>query len=316
MKRRPRGAIFAALLAFAMAMPIYVFAEYNEIEYEYQEYESFGLAVDIESDFHILVDVATGHIISGRGIHERAYPASITKLMTALLLLESGADFDERIHHSQLAVFSIPRNTSNIAMDFDETLSVSQALHAIMLRSCNIVSNAIAEFVGGTMENFSIMMTARAHELGAINTNFTNAHGLNNPDHFTTAYDMHLIMREAITHPKLLEVIATVRYDIPPTEKQPEYRILFTTNRMITPTNAQFCPYIIGGKTGWTTPSGHTFVAYGRRGDIGLVSVVLGGHGVRDIIFTDTRKLMDYGFDNFGEIQIFILLRKIIGVHI
>ena len=255
--------VLAAMLVMATMQPLVLYA--NDID-----------PPPLEAGLAIVVCAVTGHVLHAHGDpHQRAYPASMTKIMTALLLLESGADMDDQIFHSHAAIFGFNRDSSHIYMSPGETLTVWQALHAIMVPSANDVSNAIAEFVAGDMLTFAAMMTARAHELGATNTNFVNAHGLNHPDHFTTTYDMALIMREIIKHDYLLQVINTPRFIIPPTQVQRQPRILDNTNWMVRPTMPQFNLDIVGGKTGWTTPSGNTLVSYGRRGDIGLVSVVM-----------------------------------------
>ena len=260
--------------------------------------EDYASDLPLESNLSIMIDARTGHIIHGRGVHQRAYPASMTKVMTALLLVEGGFDLDERIEHSHDAVFSIMPGSSHIAMNPTETLTVLEALYAIMLPSANEVSNAIAEFVAGSMEEFALMMTNRAHELGAINTNFTNAHGLPDPNQFTTPYDMALIMREAVSHDIIRHVINTQRHDIPPTELQPEYRVIYNTNRMIFPTNEHFNPNIVGGKTGWTTASGHTLTSFAIRADMEIITVIMQAEA-RGVIFSDTNILLDYGFNSF-----------------
>ena len=264
-----------------------------------------NLPLSLEADLAIVVDAATGRIIYSRGSpHQAAFPASMTKIMTALLLLESGADMNDRIFHSYEAVFSIPRNSSHIYMSPGESLTVSQALHAIMLPSANDVSNAIAEFVAGDMETFAEMMTARARQLGALNTNFTNAHGLPDPALYTTPYDMTLIMRELIKHEKFLQVAATPRFIIPPREVQTNPLAVDNTNLMVRPTSPHFSLDVVGGKTGWTTPSGHTLVSYGRRGDVGLITVVMAA-ARRDIIFNDTQTLMNFAFEQFESHKLF-----------
>jgi len=131
----------------------------------------------LESEFSILIDANTGHVLHEVAMHERAYPASMTKVMTALLLLESGYGLTTPIFHSHAAISSVMPWHSGLVY-VDDFLTVEEALYAIMLPSANDVSNAVAEFLGGTMENFASMMTARAHQMGAVNTNFTNAHGL------------------------------------------------------------------------------------------------------------------------------------------
>lgn len=254
----------------------------------------------------ILIDAETGIVLHEKEAHTRRYPASLTKLMTSLMLLEHvNGDMDQRIQMSRYAVFSIPRGSSHIAMDEGETLSASEALYAIMLESANEVSNAIAEHVAYDVESFVLLMTERAHELGALNTNFTNAHGLHHPEHYTTAYDISLIMQELIKHPYFVDVISTRMFHIPPTERQPLERILNNTHRMIHPSQQFFNPYIVGGKTGFTNEASHTLSTYARRDNLGLIAVVM--ENVRHASFLDTEALVNFGFnlqENFKPVVI------------
>jgi len=258
----------------------------------------------LESGFSILIDANTGHIIYGVNIHDRAYPASMTKVMTALLLLESGHDLLSPVVHSHDAISTVMPWHSGLAY-VDEYLTVYDALYAILLHSANDTSNAIAELLGGSMENFARMMTTRARQLGAVNTNFTNAHGLWEEEHYTTAYDMALIMREALTHDLFRDIIATQRFEITPSNPETELDPIYNTNNMLFTTSMHYNVDIIGGKTGFTNNSRHTLVSYGRRGDLELISVVMlvdqrGG------IFTDTTMLMDYGFEQFVPQAVFL----------
>ena len=263
-----------------------------------------GYDLDIDAPAAVLMDVTTGIVIYDKNMHERHYPASTTKIMTALLVLEHFAhDLDTRVPFSWDAVHSIPRNTSHIAMNDNETLSVREALYALMLESANEVANALAELVGGSMDDFALMMTARAIELGARNTNFVNAHGLHHPDHYTTAFDLALIMRRALDFPVLSEIISTVVSEIPPTERQPLPRPLLNTNHMIRPASQHYNPNVVGGKTGFTDEARHTLVTYGRLRNMGLVAVVL--RQERALNFRDTTTLLDFGFENFENVQVF-----------
>ena len=263
-----------------------------------------GHALPIEAPSAILMDRNTGIIMYERNMHDRHYPASITKVMTALLVLEAyGDNPDARVPFSHDAVFSIPRHTSNIAMNDNETLSVREALYALMLPSANEVANALAELVGGTMDDFVLMMTARAIELGAHNTNFTNAHGLHDPNHFTTAYDMALIFRAALEFPILHEIIATAVSEIPPTERQPEPRPLLNTNHMIRSASQHFNPNVVGGKTGFTDEARHTLVTFGRLRNMELITVVM--RQERALTYIDTTTLLNYGFENFENVMVF-----------
>ena len=260
---------------------------------------------NVEATAAILIDADTGIIIYEKNAHERRYPASLTKLMTALMLLEHiNEDFDQRITMSRNAVFSIPRGSSHIAMNEDETLSAYEALYAIMLESANEVSNAIGEHVAGELNTFAAMMTIRANELGAYNTNFINAHGLHHEDNYTTAYDMAVIKRELLNHPRFVEIISTNSFIIPPTERQPLDRILNNTHRMIRPDGDFFYRYAIGGKTGFTNEAAHTLSTYARNDEnIGLIAVVM--ENQRLVSFTDTTILFDFGFSIYEDREIF-----------
>ena len=243
----------------------------------------------------ILIDADTGSVIHQHHAHQTNYPASLTKIMTALLLIEHVPDLDNtRIYHSVDAVFSIPRRTSNIAMNDGETLSARHALYAIMLASANEVSNAIAEHIAGDMDSFAQLMTQRAHELGAVNTQFYNAHGLHHEGHQTTAYDLSLIMLEAMRHPVFLEIINTRVFSIPPTERQPLDRTFTNSHRMIRPHEPEFNPQVIGGKTGFHNQARHGLVTYARQDGVGLVAVVMGNDSGHQ--FTDTQALLNFGF--------------------
>ena len=254
----------------------------------------------------ILIDADTGMVLEAYNQHELRYPASLTKLMTALLLLEH-IPLDEEIKMSHDAVFSIPRSSSHIAMNAGESVTALDALYAIMLASANDVSNAIAEHIIGygrdffeTERAFAALMTARAHELGAVNTRFTNAHGLHDPLQVTTAYDISLIMRELIQHSIFREVIATPFTTVPPTPFQPLERPLNNTNRMIQP-GEFFHEYVVGGKTGFTNEASHTLAIYARNG-AGLISVVM--ETPRFVIFTKTASLLNQGFNSYGNVEL------------
>jgi len=240
------------------------------------------------------MDAQTGFILYEKNIHDPRYPASLAKIMTALLALEQyAARLDEPITFSHNAVYSIPANSSHIAMDEGETLSMEDALYGIMLASANEVAAAMAEHIGGDIESFRALMTRRAAALGAKNTQFTNPSGLHSSDQITTAYDMAVITREALRHPKFIELISTVRHDIPPTERQPQVRELVNSNRMIQP-GPHFNEHVIGGKTGFTTPAQHTLVTYAVQDGRELIVVTLEGTGNR--LYTDTADLLNYAF--------------------
>ena len=269
---------------------------------------------DLTAESAIVIDAKTGAVVFEKNSLEKYYPASITKIMTALLTLEyiqksgdEAACLSERVYFSHEAVYSLPSDSSGIAMDEGESLSLEQALYAIMLPSANEVSNAVAEHIAGSFYDFTLMMNKRAKELGAADTNFKNPHGYHDDDHYTTARDISLIMRECVRHPFFVTLISTVKYEIPPTEKQSETRELFNTNRMIRESD-YYNPDVVGGKTGFTTPAGHTLAAYSKKEagplfpGIELITVVLKSE--RNVMYEDTQALLDYGFKIYGDVKV------------
>lgn len=287
---------FAIFLVLYLAIGQITSAYANEIE-NLPQAPVYGAAAVV------LMDADTGLVLYGNEAHLQLYPASITKVMTALVVLEQAYDLQDRIEFSEHSVFSIPRNSSHIAMDVGETLTVEQALYALMLASANEVSLALAEHIAGSVEAFVSIMNRRAMSLGATNTYFVNPSGLPVEGHVTTAYDMALIMRAAAQHPDFVRIISARRFDIPPTERQPLVRELLNTNRLIQP-GAFFHEDVIGGKTGWTTDAQHTLVTYAARDGQRLIVSVLRTESAGN--FVDTVALLEYGFAlPFEEVTIF-----------
>jgi len=252
----------------------------------------------------IIMCADTGMVLYGHEYHTPMYPASITKIMTALVVLDHVQDLSERIEFSYHSIFSIPRNSSHISMDVGETLTVNQALNALMIRSANEVAIALAEHVAGTEEDFVQLMNARAQTLGAYNTYFTNPTGLPGVGHVTTAYDMALIKREAVRlFPIYTNIISTPQFAIPPTERQPEVRELLSTNRLIQP-GPFFNEHVIGGKTGWTNAAQHTLVTYAEYEGRRIIVTVLQAESPGT--FVDTTNLLNYAFSlPFDEVTVF-----------
>ena len=195
------------LLAFTIALPSYsVFAEEENQAKETQTNETNKTQADettandtlsLAAETAVLIDAASGEILYDKDADKKMYPASITKLMTILLALENGKLTDE-ITFSHDAVYNIEPGSAHIAILEGETLTLEQVLRAIILRSANEASNGVAEYVDGSVEAFAKHMTERAKELGCTNTNFVNANGLFDENHYTTAHDMALIARELL----------------------------------------------------------------------------------------------------------------------
>ena len=229
------------------------------------------------------------------------YPASITKLMTILLALENGKLTDE-ITFSHDAVYNIEPGSAHIAILEGETLTLEQVLRAIILRSANEASNGVAEYVDGSVEAFAKHMTERAKELGCTNTNFVNANGLFDENHYTTAHDMALIARELLKHEEYRSMMSETDYEIPPTNLQTETRYLHGQHQMLNPNSIYYYKDAIGGKTGYTVEAGNTLVTYAERDGLTLIAVVMKCNGAEH--YTDTAALFDYGFANYASVKI------------
>ncbi|MCJ7855144.1 D-alanyl-D-alanine carboxypeptidase [Lachnospiraceae bacterium NSJ-143] len=253
-------------------------------------------SLELDADAAILIDASTGDILYEKNINKKEYPASITKLMTMLLAFEN-CKMEDTITFSKEAVFSIEPGSSHIGIDQGEKITVDQAMYAIMLQSANEVSNGVAEHIDGSLEAFAKHMTQRAKELGAKNTNFVNANGLHDENHYTTAYDMSLIARELLKYPHFKDVLSTTYYEIPPTNIQPETRFLHGQTQLIKSASIFYYENCEGGKTGFTDQAGNTLVAYAQKDGTELISVVLKSTGYGE--YTDTIKLFDYGLNNF-----------------
>lgn len=259
---------------------------------------------DILSQSAIVVDMKTGYTLVEKNVKDKLYPASITKIMTAILTLEN-VKMDETVTFSYDAVFSIEKGSSAALVDVDEQLTVEQCLYGLMLISGNDLANGLAEHVGGSMSNFANMMTNKAEELGCINTNFTNAHGLHDNNHYTTAYDMAIIAKYAYDNAKGIyshisgkeltfkTLCSTGYYECQPTNKQSSVRQWRNNNRLINPYETHFYEDCIGGKTGYTNKAGGTLVTFAEINGRLLMCVVMKSANSLSA-YADTTNLYDY----------------------
>lgn len=251
----------------------------------------------------IVMEASTGMVLYSKNINEKHYPASITKIMTALLALENSS-LNETVTFSHDAVFGITPGSAHISADVGEQLTMEQCLYALMLKSANEVANAMGEHVAGSIDKFAKMMTDKAKSLGCENTNFTNPHGLHNDKHYTTAYDMALITRAAMKNQTFRTIAGTKRYVLPPTNKQPETRYLTNKHQMIYPNDyPQYeYQYTLAGKTGYTDKAGNTLVTVAKKDGLELICVVLKSKPsyCEKNQYTDTISLFDYCFANFS----------------
>lgn len=250
----------------------------------------------VTADAAIVMEASTGLILYEKDIYDKHYPASITKIMTTLLALEN-SNLSDTVTMSREAEWDVDFDSSRIGLVEGEQLTLEDALYAVMLESANEVSYAVGEHAAnGPIEDFSAMMNARAKELGAVNTNFVNPHGLHNDNHYTCAYDMALISRAAIMNPEFRKITGTRTYTIPATNKNVA-RPLANHHRFIRKTmNYEGA---IGGKTGGTAEAKTTLVTFAERNGLTLIAVVLHVNRAQDA-YEDTAKILDFAFDNYA----------------
>lgn len=254
--------------------------------------------VSIAAEGGILMDADSGAVLYGKNLHTAYYPASITKILTALLILEN-CEMDEIVTFSHNAVYNVESGSSSAGLDEGDTLNVRDCLYALMLKSANEVANALAEHAGGSIENFAVMMNEKAASLGCVDSHFNNPSGLNDENHYTSAYDMALIAQAAFSNPEFVKIASTLYYDIPPTKRNPEGIRVYPGHKMLKKNSSEYYADVIGGKTGYTSLAGNTLVTCAERDGQKLITVILNGHQTH---YSDTRTLLNFGFKNFQSV--------------
>lgn len=253
----------------------------------------------VEAKSAVVMDVYTGAILYSKNPDQQLYPASITKILTALLGCENLA-MKEKLVVSEAAAHGTEVGSSGIWADTDEIFTVQQALMAVMLESANEMSLAIAEQVSGSVKKFVELMNERAVQLGCTNTHFNNPNGLPDETHVTTANDMARIAKGAWFNPLFRKFVTKDLFEIPPTNKFAETRYLLNHHKMMKGRDYAY-DGVVGGKTGYTTAAGNTLVTYAKRGDTILLVVVMGTISGG---WADTAALLDYGFGNFEKTRL------------
>lgn len=263
---------------------------------------SFSLAeVDfkIYSSSAILINAKTGDILYEYNAHDKAYPASTTKVLTALIALQNISDYSKEIIPSHYAVYSVPVGSSIAYFSEGEELTFEQVFYGLLLPSGNDAANILAEEVSGSVSKFVELMNDTAKELGAKNTNFTNPSGIHDNNHYTTAYDLSLFAREAMKYDKFREVISTQKYTMPSTNRSNTTREFINTNKLLNPNHQYYYDYATGMKTGYTSNARNCLISSASRNGVDLIAVVLGGTTTdnnKSAIYTDSTHLLDYGF--------------------
>lgn len=284
---------------------IYIFVFFLSFSFLFSNSTSFSTNESqptVNAPVCLLMEANTGKILYEKNAYEKRYPASTTKIMTAILALEN-CDLNEVASVSNNAIFSVPLGYTNANLQVDEKLTIEQLLNVLLIPSANDAANVIAEYIAGSEESFASMMNTKALEIGCKNTHFVNANGVHNENHYSTAYDLALIGQYAMKNDTFRNLVLKTRYTLPITNKyDKEDRIFINTNKLVNPKSSQYYSFSTGIKTGYTDSAKNCIVASAKKDNMELICVVLGAD---NDISTNTNKFADciclfnYGFNNY-----------------
>ena len=241
----------------------------------------------------ILIDNRTNKVLYSKNEDSKMFPASTTKIMTAIITLEN-CSLDEQATASFDAV-NIPEGYATADIKIGETFTVEQLLEMLLVHSANDAANVLAEHVGGSLESFVSIMNTKANELGLTNTHFTNAYGLQDDNHYTTARDLATIMKYCLQNENFRRICGLASCAIPATNMS-EPRTYSSTNQLVIAGNNNYYPYVTTGKTGFTSDAKHCLVSSAYNNDLELICVVLGSEDH----FGDTRTIYNYAYSTYS----------------
>ncbi len=245
----------------------------------------------VQSEGAVLLNANTGEILFEKNGNTRFYPASITKLMTALLTVEN-CSLSDTVTFSKTATTNLESGAVTLNLTEGDQLTVEQCLYGLLLKSANEIANGLAEHISGSVSSFADKMNARAKELGCTDTHFVNPNGLNNTEHYTTPRDMAIIARAAFQNPTVAKVASTLSYEFPATKKA-SARTITMGHKMLYPNDSRYYDGIVAGKTGYTSKAGNTLATCAERDGLRLIAIIMKSSQTH---YEDTKALLDYGF--------------------
>ncbi len=259
--------------------------------------------IKIYSPSCILMESSTGKVLYEKNANEVRYPASTTKIMTAILVLEN-CELDDVATVSHNAIYSIPADYVTSNLREGEELTIEQLLNVLLIPSANDAAIVLAEHVSGSVAKFADLMNEKAKELGCKNTHFVNPNGIHNKEHVSTSYDLALITKYAMENSKFREIIKKTKYTLPATNKYKKAdRTFKTTNNLLLKDSEYYYSNCIGVKTGYTGEAGNCLVSAASKDGMEVIAVVLGGEFTNKGLsekFLDSIELLDYAFDNYS----------------
>ena len=273
----------------------------QEMTVESNEIPGWPAGPTVTAESAILIEAGTGAVLYAKNIHTHQYPASTTKILTTLIAMEQ-CSLDEWVTFSRSAVYDTPSDSNHIAMDVGQQLTMEDCLNAILIRSANEVSFAVAEHISGTSwQDFAEIMNRRAEELGCVDSHFVNPNGLPDDNHYTSAYDLAMIGRAFFANEVLCRMSLTPRLHILPNDHMP-YEKLENSKTEMLPGRTYAYDGLVGVKTGYTNAARSSLVACAERDGLKLICVVLKDEAPAQ--YEDTIALFNYGFSNFTKVNV------------
>lgn len=298
--------IICIILIYAISMQIFDFKQ-NSIEKTSMSAKISPVAMSkteldfpIYSEGAILMEASTGNVLCGKNEKEKLYPASTTKILTAIIAIEK-CKLTDKITASKEAVMSIPSGYSNAAIQPGETLTMQELLDLFLIHSANEVGYIFAEHISGSVENFAILMNQKAKEIGCENTHFTNPSGIHNEEHYSTPYDMAIITKYCMKNEIFRTSVAKTSCTIEATDKF-EKRYYKNTNDLINSKSKYYYENAIGVKTGFTSQAKNCLIAASKKDGMELITVALGAEATEDGRsgrYIDSINMFEYGFSNY-----------------
>lgn len=254
---------------------------------------------DISVSAALLIETNTNKVLYEKNADQRMYPASTTKIMTAILTLEN-CELDEKVTVSFDTIQEIPEYYGTFGLQANEELTVSELLHLTLIASANDAACILAEHIAGSQESFASMMNTKAHEIGCTGTNFTNPYGMHSENHYTTANDLYLIAKYAMENENFRAIVRKGLYILYPTNVFSNERKVSNTNLFLDMSSEFYDNRIQGIKTGFTTPAGNCLVTFSTNKELNLISVVMGGERNTLQQYESTKALINHAFDNYS----------------
>ncbi len=294
MKNKTIKFLVLILFVFLLVLPGVVFADEELI---------------IDSPSAILIDEASGKVLYEKNADERMYPASLTKMLTAIVVLENCDDLNEVATVSNNAVMGVSYGYVTANLQVGEELTVEQLLNVLLIGSSNDAAIVLAEHISDSVEDFVALMNQKAKEIGCTNSNFVNTNGTHDENHYSTARDLVLIAKYAMQNETFREICKKTSYKLPATNKYPnDDRLFTTTNELLIVNNNErqdnyYYKYATGIKTGFTTPAGNCLAAAAEKDDLKLITVILGATNNKEGFsnrYLETIKMFKYGFNNYA----------------